>query len=104
LRTRSPAAAACRCAPGAAPDRPEQWAFRILADAGAIQTRVQVRVKRVMARHLVTLAALFAQPHPQPPVLRVDVVDAHRERGADPAQTKTPSGRSAPGRAGRPVC
>jgi hypothetical protein len=41
-----------------------------------------------MARHLVTLAALFAQPHPQPPVLRVDVVDAHRERGADPRKRK----------------
>jgi hypothetical protein len=36
-----------------------------------------------MARHRVALAALLAQPQPQPAVLRVDILDRHPERRAD---------------------
>jgi hypothetical protein len=46
------------------------------------------RLERVMTRHLVPLAALFTEAHPQPPVLHVDVVDPHCERGPDPRERK----------------
>ena len=36
-----------------------------------------------MARHRAPLAALLAQPHPEAPVLRKDILDRHAERGAD---------------------
>ncbi len=36
--------------------------------------------------HLVLLAALFLQLHPESPVLDKDVLDRHGERGADPAE------------------
>ena len=31
-------------------------------------------------------AALFMEPHPQPPVLDVNILDPHRERSADPGE------------------
>jgi hypothetical protein len=34
------------------------------------------------------LAALLAQPHPQAAVLRIDIVDSHAERRADPREGK----------------
>jgi len=34
----------------------------------------------------VPLAALLAQPHPEPAVLREDIFDRHPERGADPGE------------------
>jgi hypothetical protein len=34
----------------------------------------------------VALAALLAQPHPEPAVLRVDILDRHAERRADPGE------------------
>jgi len=49
---------------------------------------VQVRVERVVARHLMTLATFLAQPHPQLPVLHVDIINPHRERGTDPRERK----------------
>jgi hypothetical protein len=36
-----------------------------------------------MARHRMALAALLAQPHPQPAVLREDVLNCHAERSAN---------------------
>ena len=39
-----------------------------------------------MTRHRVPLTALLAQPHPQPAVLRVHILDRHAERGADPGE------------------
>jgi hypothetical protein len=40
----------------------------------------------MMARHRMALTALLAQPHPQPAVLRVDILDRHAERRADPGE------------------
>ena len=39
-----------------------------------------------MTRHRVALAAFLAQPHPQPAVLRKDILDRHAERRADPCE------------------
>jgi hypothetical protein len=51
----------------------------IVAQAGAVKIGDQVFFKIVMARHRVPLAAFLAQPHPQPAVLREDVLDRHAE-------------------------
>jgi hypothetical protein len=40
----------------------------------------------VMTRHRVPFAALFVQPHPQPAVLRVNILDRDTERRADPGK------------------
>jgi hypothetical protein len=40
----------------------------------------------VMTRHRVPFATLFVQPHPQPAVLRVNILDCHSERRADPGE------------------
>lgn len=39
-----------------------------------------------MTRHRVPFATLFVQPHPQPAVLRVNILDCHSERRADPGE------------------
>jgi len=39
-----------------------------------------------MARHCVALAAFLAQPHPEAAVLRVDILNRHTERRADPRE------------------
>jgi hypothetical protein len=39
-----------------------------------------------VARHRMPLAALLAQSHPQAAVLRIDIVDSHAERRADPRE------------------
>ena len=46
----------------------------------------QVFLEVVMARHRVPLAPLLAQPHPQPPVLRENILDRHPERRAAPSE------------------
>jgi hypothetical protein len=38
----------------------------------------------MVARHRMALAALLAQSHPQPAVLRKDILDRHAKRRADP--------------------
>jgi len=47
---------------------------------------VQIRLKRMMAGHLVPFAAFLAQPHPEPPVLHEHVLDPHGQRGANPSE------------------
>lgn len=74
--------------PGTTCDGAEQRPFRIAADPGAVQIRVLVRLERAMTGHLVTLAVLFPRTDPQPPVLHVHIVHAHRERGAHPCERK----------------
>lgn len=49
---------------------------------------MQVRFQRVVTGHRVRLAALFAPPHPQAPVLHEDILDAHRERRAHAREQK----------------
>jgi hypothetical protein len=44
---------------------------------------MQVGFKIVMTWHGVLLAALLVQAQPEPPVLRVDVFDAHADGRAD---------------------
>ena len=68
---------------GAAADRAEQRALRIVGEPAAVDIGMQVGFEIVMAGHLVALAALLVQPHPKAPVLHVNVLDLHRERRAD---------------------
>ena len=49
----------------------------------AVEIGDEIFIKVVVAGHRVALAALLAQPHPQPTVLRVDILDRHAERRAD---------------------
>jgi len=44
-----------------------------LGQAGALQVLGQVALQRVVAGHLVELAALLVEPHPEPPLLVEDV-------------------------------
>jgi hypothetical protein len=46
---------------------------RIVAQAGAVKIGGEVFLKVVMIQHCVPLAALLAQPHPEPAVLREDI-------------------------------
>ena len=69
-----------------AADRAEQRPLGIAGEPAAVDVVVQVGLEVVVAGHLVPLAALLVQPHPQPPVLDVDVLDLHRERRADPRE------------------
>jgi hypothetical protein len=71
---------------GAAPDRAEQRPFGIVAQAGAVEIGGEIFFEVVMARHRVALAALLAQPHPEPAGLRKDILDRHAERRADPGE------------------
>ena len=72
--------------PGATADRAKQRPFWIPAQLGAVKMGGEIFLEIVMARHCVPLAALLAQPHPQPAVLRVDILDHHAERRADPGE------------------
>jgi hypothetical protein len=72
----------------AARNGPEQRPFRFIRDAGAVEIRVQVRLERMVTRHLVPLAALLMQAHPQPPLLHIHVVDPHRDGGPNPRERK----------------
>ena len=76
--------------PGAAPDGAEQRrapvSGAIPRQPAAIDISVEIFVEIVVAGHFMPLAALFVQSHPQAPVLHKDVVDAHRQRRADPRE------------------
>jgi hypothetical protein len=67
---------------GAAVDRAKQRPLWIAAQAGAIEIAHEVFLEVVMTRHRVPFAALLAQPHPQPAVLRVNILDRHSVRRA----------------------
>ena len=64
-------------------DGPEHDPLAILPEAAAVEIVVEVGLEGVVAGHLVPLAALLVEPHPQPPVLGVEVLDLQRERGTD---------------------
>ena len=72
--------------PDAAADRAEQRPLGIIAQARAVEIGDEVFVEVVVAWHCVALAALLAQPHPQSAVLRVDILNRHPERRADPGE------------------
>jgi len=61
----------------AAADGPKQWPFCIGRDAGAVEILVKRLLQVVMAGHGVIFAALFMKPHPQPAILRENVLDLH---------------------------
>jgi hypothetical protein len=54
---------------GGAADRAKERPFGIGGDPAAIQIGVQIGFKIVVARHLVPLAALLPEPHPEPAIL-----------------------------------
>lgn len=68
---------------GAASDRAEQWPLGIVTQFRPVEICRQIIVEIMVAGHRMFLAALFAQPHPQPAVLRIDIRHAHPERRAD---------------------
>ena len=61
----------------------EQQRLRLGRQPRAVAIFMQVSFQIVMAGHGVLLAALLLQAHPQPPVLRIHVVDLHADRRAD---------------------
>lgn len=69
-------------------DCAEQRTLRLIAQARLFKVRVEVGLERVMTGHLVPLAAFFAQTDPQASLLHIDIVDPHRERGADARERK----------------
>lgn len=71
---------------GAALDGAEQRAPGVVRDPRPLQVGVQVLLQGVVAGHRMGLAALFLQADPQPPILRVDVLDAHGQGRADPGE------------------
>jgi hypothetical protein len=71
---------------GAAADRAEQRPLWIAAQAGAVEIAVEVFLEVLMARYPVPFAALLARRHPQPAVLRVNILDRHAERRADASE------------------
>ena len=71
---------------GATTDGPEQRSLGILGDPGLVQVGVEVRFERMMARHLVPLAALLPQPHPEPAVLHEHILNSHGQRRSDPRE------------------
>ena len=50
----------------------------VLAEIGS-----EIFLEIVVARHRVALTAFLAQPHPQPAVLRKDILYRHAERGTN---------------------
>lgn len=71
---------------GPAPDRAEQRAVRVLADAGPVQVGVQVAFQVVVTGQGHRLAALLVQAHPQAAVLHEHVLDPHGGGRADPRE------------------
>jgi hypothetical protein len=68
---------------GAAANRAEQRPLGIVAQARAVEIGDEVLIEVVVTRHRVPLAAFLVQPHPEPAVLRVDILDRHAERRAN---------------------
>ncbi len=86
----------------ASADRAEQWPLRIGRQASDVDIGVQIGLKIVMAGHGVALATLFVQQHPQAAVLHENVLDLHRQSGADPREgIDHQSDQSAVAQAGR---
>jgi hypothetical protein len=66
------------------PDRgPEEGALAVVADPGSRDVLVDVDFEVMVRRHLVPLAAFLVQADPPALALRVIVVDAHADDGAD---------------------
>ena len=61
----------------------EEGPLTVVADAGGGEIFVDKGVELVVRRHFVALAAFFVQPYPPALAVRVVVVDAHRDDGAD---------------------
>lgn len=72
--------------PAPARDRTEKRPLAVVSDADVVELLVQIRFKRVMARHLGQFAA--TQSHPDAPVLHADVAHPHRERRAHLCERK----------------
>ena len=80
----------------AAPNRPKQRPLWILGDARSVDVCGEVRLKVMVARHGVLLAALLAQPHPEAAVLREHVLDLHADRRTDPRERINHEGNQRP--------
>jgi hypothetical protein len=66
-----------------ASDRAEQRPLGIGGDAGAIDIGVEEGFRVAMAGHVMELATLLMQAHPDAPVLREDILDLHADDRAD---------------------
>ena len=67
-------------------DRGKQRGFRLMAEPARIEIGVQIGLEIVVAGHLMTLAALFVEPHPEAALVDEDAFDPHAGRGADPGE------------------
>ena len=68
---------------GAAGGGAEEGTLAVIADAGGLDIGVEIGFEIVVRRHLMALAAFFVQPDPPALALRVIVLDAHGDDGAD---------------------
>lgn len=66
-----------------AADCEEQRPLGIVTQLRAVEISDEVFLEVMVTRHRVPLAAFLTQPHPEPPVLRVNTLDRHPERGAN---------------------
>ena len=65
------------CTTSMSADGAKQRTLGVACESAAIEVSVQVVLQRMVAGHLAALAPLLAQPHPEPALLDVDVLDPH---------------------------
>ena len=87
--------------PSAATNGPEQRPLRVLVDPSLLQIGMQVGLERMVARHLVLLAAFLPQPDPQSSALHEDILDPHGQRRPDPREAVDHERDQRPGHAAR---
>ena len=72
-----------------APDGGAEEGLSALAgETRALNIVLQITLEMMVAGHAILLAAFFVQPHPQTPVLPVNVFDIHAESRADAGKGK----------------
>jgi hypothetical protein len=52
-------------------------------DASAVDIRMQISFRVVVAGHVMQLVAFFVQPHPEATILREHIFHFHRDHGPD---------------------
>ena len=72
---------------GAAARRAEEGRLLCLEDLGCLQISVTIRLRVVMARHFMALAAFFMQAHPPAFADRKVILNPHRHDGAHARET-----------------
>ena len=71
---------------GAAGDGPEQGTPPVTRQRTTLHIVVQPGIEIVVTGHVVTLAPLLVQPHPEAPVLDIDILHPHGQGRTDPGE------------------